>query len=74
MNLRATRLPRAGSHAPIEGNCHFLQSVVVVHTVACNYNDNGELEALSGVNEAAALNADSDDIVNLLRNLFNAEM
>lgn len=47
---------------------------IPVYTVAYNYNDNGELEALSGVNEAASLNADSDDIVNLLRNLFNAEM
>lgn len=47
---------------------------IPVYTVAYNYSDNGELEELSGVNEAAFLNADSDDIVNLLRNLFNAEM
>lgn len=47
---------------------------IPVYTVAYNYSDNGELEQLSGVNEAAALNADSEDIVNLLRNLFNAEM
>lgn len=47
---------------------------IPVYTIAYNYNDNGELEDLSGVNEAASLNAESDDIVNLLRNLFNVEM
>lgn len=47
---------------------------VPVYTIAYNYSDDGELEELSGINEAAALNADSDNIVNLLRNLFNAEM
>ena len=34
------------------------------HTITATM---GELEQLSGVNEAAALNADSEDIVNLLR-------
>lgn len=47
---------------------------IPVYTIAYNYSDNGELEALSSINEAATLNADSDNIVNLLRNLFNAEM
>lgn len=45
---------------------------VPVYTIGYNYNDtNGELNALSEINEAAALNATSDDIGNQLRNLFN---
>ena len=45
---------------------------VPVYTIGYNYNDsNGELETLSDINEAAALNATSDDIANQLRNLFN---
>lgn len=45
---------------------------VPVYTIGYNYNDeNGELNRLSDINEAAALNATSDDISNQLRNLFN---
>lgn len=45
---------------------------VPVYTIGYNYDDtNGELNDLSGINEAAALNATSDDIGNQLRNLFN---
>lgn len=45
---------------------------VPVYTIGYNYDDtNGELNALSEINEAAALNATSDDIGNQLRNLFN---
>ncbi len=45
---------------------------VPVYTIGYNYNDeNGELNLLSDINEAAALNATSDDISNQLRNLFN---
>lgn len=45
---------------------------VPVYTIGYNYNDsNGELGTLSDINEAAALNATSDDIANQLRNLFN---
>ncbi len=45
---------------------------VPVYTIGYNYSDsNGELETLSDINEAAALNATSDDIANQLRNLFN---
>ena len=33
-----------------------------------------ELKELSELNEAALINADSDDIVNQLRNLFNVNM
>lgn len=46
-----------------------------VYTIAYNYNDtDGELQQLSGINESAALNAGSDDIVNQLRNLFNTQL
>lgn len=45
---------------------------VPVYTIGYNYADeNGELNTLSGINEAAALSANSDDIANQLRNLFN---
>ena len=45
---------------------------VPVYTIGYNYADeNGELSILSGINEAASLNATSDDIANQLRNLFN---
>ncbi len=45
---------------------------VPVYTIGYNYNDsNGELGVLSDINEAASLNATSDDIANQLRNLFN---
>lgn len=45
---------------------------VPVYTIGYNYSDsNGELGTLSDINEAAALNATSDDIANQLRNLFN---
>ena len=47
---------------------------VPVYTIAYNYNDNGELETLSGINEAATIRAGSDDIVNQLRNLFNVQL
>ena len=45
---------------------------VPVYTIGYNYSDsNGELGTLSDINEAASLNATSDDIANQLRNLFN---
>lgn len=47
---------------------------VPVYTIAYNYGGNKELETLSNINEATALNADSDNIVNQLRNLFNTQM
>lgn len=48
---------------------------VPVYTIGYNYTDeNGELDELAEINEAAALNADSDDIVNQLRNLFNVTL
>ncbi len=47
---------------------------IPVYTIAYNYVDNGDLEALSGINEAATIKAGSDDIVNQLRNLFNVQL
>lgn len=45
---------------------------VPIYTIGYNYSDsNGELGVLSDINEAASLNATSDDIANQLRNLFN---
>lgn len=48
---------------------------VPVYCIAYNYvDDSGDLETLSGINEASTINADSDDIVNQLRNLFNTQL
>ena len=48
---------------------------IPVYTICYNYDDdNGELARLSDINEAAALNAQSDDVVNQLRNLFNVTL
>lgn len=48
---------------------------IPICTIAYNYSDsNSELKELSGINESAALNANSDDIVNQLRNLFNTQL
>ena len=50
-----------------------------VPVYAIGYNLHGgsaedQLKTLSSVNEAALINADSDDIVNQLRNLFNVQL
>lgn len=47
---------------------------VPIYSIAYNYNNMGELEELSMINEAAAIRADSDDIVNQLRNMFNTQL
>lgn len=47
---------------------------VPVYCIAYNYNSGGELETLSGINEASTVKADTDDVVNQLRNLFNTQM
>ena len=47
---------------------------VPVYTISYNYSGDDDLKAISGINEAAAINASSDDIVNQLRNLFNVNM
>ena len=46
---------------------------IPVYTIAYNYRNTGELEELSSINEAVNIKADSDNIVNELRNLFNVE-
>lgn len=46
---------------------------VPVYSIAYNYSNTGELEELSSINEAVCIKADSDNIVNELRNLFNVE-
>lgn len=46
---------------------------VPIYTIAYNYRNTGELEELSSINEAVNIKADSDNIVNELRNLFNVE-
>ena len=47
---------------------------VPVYTIAYNYSNTSDLEALSYINEATCIKADSDDIVNQLRNLFNVQI
>lgn len=47
---------------------------IPVYTIAYNYTDTTELETLSGICEAASLKADSDNVANQLRNLFNTQM
>ena len=47
---------------------------VPVYTIAYNYSNTTDLEKLSGINEAACIKADSADIANQLRNLFNVQI
>lgn len=47
---------------------------VPVYTIGYNLDHPGELESLSSINEAALINAKTDDIVNQLRNLFNVQL
>lgn len=47
---------------------------VPIYTIGYNLSDSGELKKLSEINEAALINADTDDIVNQLRNLFNVQL
>lgn len=47
---------------------------VPVYTIAYNYSNTSDLERLSSINEAASIKADSTDIVNQLRNLFNTQL
>ena len=47
---------------------------VPVYTIAYNYHSTGDLETLSGINEAACIKAESADIANQLRNLFNVQI
>ena len=47
---------------------------IPVYTIAYNYNNVADLEKLSAINEAAQIKANSDDVVNQLRNLFNVNL
>ncbi len=47
---------------------------IPVYTIAYNYSSTDELQTLSGLNEAAQIKANSDDVVNQLRNLFNVNL
>ncbi|NTV79759.1 MAG: glycoside hydrolase family 92 protein, partial [Clostridiales bacterium] len=46
---------------------------IPVYTIGYNANIKA-MESLSNINEAASINADSEDVVYKLMNLFNAEM
>lgn len=47
---------------------------VPVYTIGYNLSNSGELKSLSEVNEAALIDAQTDDIINQLRNLFNVQL
>ena len=47
---------------------------IPVYTIGYNMSSTTELKALAGINEAALINASSDDVVNQLRNLFNTQL
>lgn len=47
---------------------------VPIYTIGYNLRDSGSLQRLSEINEAALINAQTDDIVNQLRNLFNVQL
>ncbi|MEQ8198240.1 MAG: VWA domain-containing protein [Clostridiaceae bacterium] len=62
---------RGHSLKDIEG---ILQTFKIpVYTIGYNANIDA-LQSLSGINEAASINADSEDVIYKLQNLFNAEM
>jgi Ca-activated chloride channel family protein len=47
---------------------------IPIYTIAYNYDSVSDLETLSNINEAAQIKANSDDVVNQLRNLFNVNL
>lgn len=47
---------------------------VPVYTIGYNMSSPAELQSLSEINEATLINAQTDDIVNQLRNLFNVQL
>ncbi len=47
---------------------------VPIYTIGYNLLDSSSLKTLSEINEAALINAETDDIVNQLRNLFNVQL
>ena len=46
---------------------------IPIYTIGYNANLN-ELKAISEINEAATINADTDDVIYQLKNLFNANL
>ncbi len=47
---------------------------VPVYTIGYNLSNTADLEALSTINEAALINADTENVINELRNLFNIQL
>ncbi len=47
---------------------------IPVYSIAYNYDVTSDLKTLSSINEATAINADAENVVNELRNLFNVNM
>lgn len=47
---------------------------VPVYCISYNYESGKDLETLSGINEASTIKANSEDIVNQLRNLFTTQL
>ena len=47
---------------------------IPVYTIGYNLYASGELEKLANINEAALINASTEDVINQLRNLFNAQL
>ncbi len=47
---------------------------VPIYSIGYNMKDAGNLQRLSEINEAALINAQTDDIINQLRNLFNVQL
>lgn len=47
---------------------------IPVYTIGYNMSSTDELKELAGINEAALINASSEDVVNQLRNLFNTQL
>ncbi len=47
---------------------------IPIYSIAYNYSNTDDLERLSNINEAAIIKADSDDIANQIRNLFNVQL
>ena len=51
------------------------QSNIPVYTIGYGGDaDTDELTKLSGINEAASINADSDDIIYKIKSLFNSQL
>lgn len=47
---------------------------VPVYCISYDYSGNADLDTLSEINEASVIKADSEDIVDQLRNLFNTQL